>query len=94
MVGLCVVALVAVSSIGAAEATKLTPFFYDKSCPQLFSIVKAEVQEAVAKEKRMAASLVRLHFHDCFVQVRLDSPLQLYRLELHYLTTLSTNPWP
>lgn len=68
---LAIMVLVAVSSmIGAAHAeeTKLTPFFYHKSCPKLFSIVKAEVQKAVAKEKRMAASLVRLHFHDCFVQ--------------------------
>jgi peroxidase len=29
--------------------------------------VKAAVKEAVANEKRMGASLLRLHFHDCFV---------------------------
>jgi peroxidase len=29
--------------------------------------VKAAVKQAVASEKRMGASLVRLHFHDCFV---------------------------
>ncbi|KAG0616452.1 hypothetical protein M758_5G116800 [Ceratodon purpureus] len=47
---------------------QLTNFFYEESCPELFAIVKAEVQKAVIIEKRMAASLVRLHFHDCFVQ--------------------------
>jgi peroxidase len=29
--------------------------------------VKAAVKKAVANEKRMGASLLRLHFHDCFV---------------------------
>jgi peroxidase len=29
--------------------------------------VKAAVKQAVANEKRMGASLLRLHFHDCFV---------------------------
>jgi peroxidase len=54
------------ASLGAASA-QLSPNFYSKSCPQLFSIVKSEIQKAVKAEKRMAASLVRLHFHDCFV---------------------------
>ncbi|KAG0591097.1 hypothetical protein M758_1G145800 [Ceratodon purpureus] len=66
MVGLCVmVTLLVMSSIGGEAA--LTTNFYDDSCPQIYSIVKGEVQKAVAKEARMAASLVRLHFHDCFV---------------------------
>lgn len=63
--GLLVLVLV-VASTGAAAA-QLTPFFYDITCPQIYSIVKAEIQKAVKAEKRMAASLVRLHFHDCFV---------------------------
>ncbi|KAG0498588.1 hypothetical protein HPP92_003279 [Vanilla planifolia] len=32
------------------------------------STIKAAVQSAIASEKRMGASLLRLHFHDCFVQ--------------------------
>lgn len=68
VVGLCLLALMAVASIGLVHAT-LTPNFYDRSCPQIYSIVKAEIKKAVKVEKRMAASLVRLHFHDCFVQV-------------------------
>jgi peroxidase len=65
VIGLCVMALAVLGSIGA-EA-QLTTDFYDDSCPQIYDIVKAEVRKAVAAETRMAASLVRLHFHDCFV---------------------------
>lgn len=64
MVGLCLLAVIVLS--GSVQAT-LTPNFYDKSCPSIYSIVKAEIKKAVKVEKRMAASLVRLHFHDCFV---------------------------
>jgi len=69
VVGLCLMAMVVVGSIGveAQLSTDLTIDFYDDKCPQIYDIVKAEVQKAVAAETRMAASLVRLHFHDCFV---------------------------
>ncbi|KAL9691675.1 hypothetical protein QQ045_012100 [Rhodiola kirilowii] len=46
----------------------LYPQFYEHSCPQATNIVKSVVAKAVAKEARMAASLIRLHFHDCFVK--------------------------
>jgi peroxidase len=53
--------------LSVARAQELTTTFYDQSCPSLFSIVKQQIKIAVKNEKRMAASLVRLHFHDCFV---------------------------
>jgi len=46
----------------------LSPDFYDKSCPEAQAIIKSVVEKAVKKEARMAASLLRLHFHDCFVK--------------------------
>ncbi|KAH6755222.1 Peroxidase superfamily protein [Perilla frutescens var. hirtella] len=46
----------------------LSPQFYDHSCPRAHEIVKSVIAKAVAKEPRMAASLLRLQFHDCFVQ--------------------------
>ncbi|PSS36515.1 Peroxidase [Actinidia chinensis var. chinensis] len=46
----------------------LYPQFYDRSCPKAKEIVNSVVAEAVAREPRMAASLLRLHFHDCFVK--------------------------
>ncbi|KAI3682527.1 hypothetical protein L1987_82569 [Smallanthus sonchifolius] len=49
------------------SSAQLTPNFYSKSCPKVFDAVSSVVRAAVAKEKRMGASLLRLHFHDCFV---------------------------
>ncbi|MCL7022643.1 hypothetical protein MKW94_030769 [Papaver nudicaule] len=57
------------SSSGVGSRTyNLYPQFYDRSCPRAKEIVKSVVAKAVAKEARMAASLLRLHFHDCFVK--------------------------
>ncbi|CAH9084184.1 unnamed protein product [Cuscuta europaea] len=41
--------------------------YYDSTCPSLTRIVKYTVWSAIANETRMAASLLRLHFHDCIV---------------------------
>ncbi|XP_050140450.1 peroxidase 59-like [Malus sylvestris] len=46
---------------------QLSTDFYKATCPDLFKIVRREAQNAVKSEMRMAASLLRLHFHDCFV---------------------------
>lgn len=54
---------------GMTHGGYLYPQFYDYSCPNAQQIVKSIVAKAVAQEARMAASLLRLHFHDCFVQV-------------------------
>ncbi|XP_010264472.1 PREDICTED: cationic peroxidase 1-like [Nelumbo nucifera] len=55
-----------VLSVGMVSA-QLSSTYYDTSCPKAFSTIKSGVTAAVAKEKRMGASLLRLHFHDCFV---------------------------
>ncbi|KAL1558153.1 peroxidase [Salvia divinorum] len=47
--------------------SQLSSDFYSKSCPNLLNIVRREVRNAIKSEMRMAASLLRLHFHDCFV---------------------------
>ncbi|CAN1349014.1 Peroxidase 52 [Linum perenne] len=46
---------------------QLTTSYYSKSCPHLNDVVFSAVQSAVRKEARMGASLLRLFFHDCFV---------------------------
>ncbi|KAL6640684.1 hypothetical protein ACP70R_021807 [Stipagrostis hirtigluma subsp. patula] len=59
-----VLALFFAASLVSAQ---LTTTFYDKSCPNALSTIQTAVISAVARENRMGASLVRLHFHDCFV---------------------------
>eukprot|EP00253_Pinus_taeda_P025742 PITA_25742 len=53
--------------IVATAQAQLTANFYKESCPNLENLVIDVVAQAVRKEARMAASLLRLHFHDCFV---------------------------
>ncbi|CAK9165362.1 unnamed protein product [Ilex paraguariensis] len=50
-----------------AFSSPLTPYYYDKVCPEALPAIKRVVQAAVQQERRMGASLLRLHFHDCFV---------------------------
>ncbi|GKD96216.1 heme peroxidase, partial [Tanacetum coccineum] len=45
----------------------LSTKYYDRVCPQALPTIKRVVEDAVAQERRMGASLLRLHFHDCFV---------------------------
>lgn len=54
---------------GNGEYFGLFPEFYQYTCPQVNDIVMSVLERAIDKEPRIAASLVRLHFHDCFVQV-------------------------
>ncbi|XP_031121361.1 peroxidase 4-like [Ipomoea triloba] len=61
-------AIVLVAIFLGSSSAHLSTKFYSKSCPILFGTVKSVVTSAVNKEKRMGASLLRLHFHDCFVQ--------------------------
>ncbi|XP_042492028.1 cationic peroxidase 1-like [Macadamia integrifolia] len=49
-------------------SAQLSSTYYDTSCPKALSTIKSVVHTAVAKESRMGASLLRLQFHDCFVQ--------------------------
>lgn len=57
--------------------------FYDKTCPNLTKIVRYGVWSAIANDTRMAASLLRLHFHDCFVNVILY--IYIYILPLLFI---------
>ncbi|KAI3817856.1 hypothetical protein L1987_11655 [Smallanthus sonchifolius] len=48
-------------------SAQLSTNFYSSSCPKLLPTVRSAVQSAISKETRMGASILRLHFHDCFV---------------------------
>ncbi|XAR58857.1 Peroxidase [Bertholletia excelsa] len=53
--------------VGVACAQLSSSTYYDSTCPKALSTIRAAVHNAVFKEHRMGASLLRLHFHDCFV---------------------------
>ncbi|TYH49478.1 hypothetical protein ES332_D10G140200v1 [Gossypium tomentosum] len=46
---------------------QLSSTFYSTTCPKALATIKSAVNSAVSNEARMGASLLRLHFHDCFV---------------------------
>ncbi|KAL5567299.1 hypothetical protein UlMin_030463 [Ulmus minor] len=62
--GLIILTLFALCLVARSQ---LTTDFYATTCPKLAKIVRKEVQGAIRNEIRMVASLIRLHFHDCFV---------------------------
>ncbi|XP_019164369.1 PREDICTED: peroxidase 70-like, partial [Ipomoea nil] len=45
----------------------LSPFYYQRVCPQALPTIQRIVFDAIRQEHRMGASLLRLHFHDSFV---------------------------
>uniref|UniRef100_A0A453IJY5 Peroxidase n=1 Tax=Aegilops tauschii subsp. strangulata TaxID=200361 RepID=A0A453IJY5_AEGTS len=51
--------------------------FYDGSCPGVHKVVRRVLREAHKADVRIYASLTRLHFHDCFVQVGCDGSILL-----------------
>ncbi|VAI03724.1 unnamed protein product [Triticum turgidum subsp. durum] len=61
-----ILALVAIASGGASA--QLSSGFYSRSCPGMLKAVRSALHPAIATERRVGASIVRLFFHDCFVQ--------------------------
>ncbi|KAJ7566638.1 hypothetical protein O6H91_02G112500 [Diphasiastrum complanatum] len=65
---ICLICCMLLSSCSLLEGNRLKHNFYRKTCPNVESIVLAGVKKAQQQEARLPASLLRLHFHDCFVQ--------------------------
>ncbi|RCV17623.1 hypothetical protein SETIT_3G235100v2 [Setaria italica] len=52
----------------SSAGSVLSSTFYDASCPSAHDVVRRVIQDARVSDPRIPASLIRLHFHDCFVQ--------------------------
>ncbi|XP_057863555.1 peroxidase 39-like [Cryptomeria japonica] len=61
-----VAALLAIQSV--CEGAGLKHKFYKKTCPPAEAIVRSVVRKFVAKDPTVAAPLLRMNFHDCFVR--------------------------
>ena len=72
---LLIVSLAVLVIFTGSSSAKLSTDFYSKSCPKVFSTVQSVVYSAISKQPRQGASLLRLHFHDCFVNVNSSFPL-------------------
>ncbi|KAG2262778.1 hypothetical protein Bca52824_069857 [Brassica carinata] len=66
--GLFIISLLGiVSSLFGTSSAQLNATFYSGTCPNVSAIVRSTIQQALQSDPRIGASLIRLHFHDCFV---------------------------
>lgn len=60
-----------VSIFGVSNAHyKLSPTFYAFTCPNVIHVVRDVMEQIQRRDVRAGAKIIRLHFHDCFVNVR------------------------
>lgn len=64
-----VVFLVCVGIFTICNAQDLSLDHYKKTCPSVEAVVKEETGRIIAAAPTLAAPLLRMHFHDCFVRV-------------------------
>ncbi|ERM98335.1 peroxidase P7 [Amborella trichopoda] len=62
-----IVILSFIALLACGVNAQLSSTFYSSSCPNLLSIVRTAMTQAVNREARLGASILRLFFHDCFV---------------------------
>jgi peroxidase len=67
--GVLLLLLVAAAVCLHGATAQLCEDYYDDTCPDAYDIVKQVLMDAHQSDTRIFASLIRLHFHDCFVQV-------------------------
>jgi peroxidase len=60
--------LLAAATFVVVANAQLSENYYGSSCPATLLTIRTVVTTAVLLDHRMGASLLRLHFHDCFVQ--------------------------
>ncbi|KAE8705395.1 Peroxidase 39 [Hibiscus syriacus] len=62
-----IIILIITFSIGSTDA-QLQMNFYAKTCPKAEEIISDYVKQHIPNAPSLAATLIRMHFHDCFVR--------------------------
>ena len=71
--------LAALTFLLLAVACRASPYYplelgyYRYKCPQAEAIVKAVMEKAIFQNPGNGAAVIRMLFHDCFVEVLLES---------------------
>lgn len=52
-----------------SSAEPLRVGYYDLSCPSAERIIRQAMERGMQQDQGIAAGVLRLHFHDCFVEV-------------------------
>ncbi|VAH53597.1 unnamed protein product [Triticum turgidum subsp. durum] len=64
-VALALLLLVALAA--TANGDELSAGYYEKTCPNVQRVVRSVMASSVAAQPRMAPAVLRLFFHDCFI---------------------------
>lgn len=59
--------VVVAAALACGAEAQLSAGFYSSSCPAVHSIVRQAMSQAVTNNTRSAAAVLRVFFHDCFV---------------------------
>ncbi|KAK9684176.1 hypothetical protein RND81_10G191800 [Saponaria officinalis] len=60
--------LILILFVSISNTVSIHVGYYDRKCPQAESIVRQVVERKFSKDNSIAAALLRMHFHDCFVK--------------------------